>query len=596
VFFSASASPSAPLHRFKTLLGAWLLLFLAGPGILSRDGCGLLAFAALVPWALGASRPGRHAFLVEWLAASIGFCAVGFWLRHIMPAGLLWIGPLPGLYAALGGVLLRRLVHLLPLALAAPLAWLCAETLRTVVDPPLGFSWMRLGVHLHDVPLLAASARVWGIGGLGLIIAGSAGALADLIRHPRRSLRTLLPALLFLAAGLGLGRVWGPPPMVDGPRVMVVQPGFEQRRKQITGHPLDLFLDSCALTLAGLKEAEQHGEPVPDLIAWGETMLFLPILDPDLPAAWDRGVRPPTWSPGGWTRGSLEAYIDRERNWVDGVLFGGAQRDRQVEDFLRARGQPWSEAILGGESVVPAGSSFLTGAEYQAVRDGVQRRLNSIFIWDAAGARGAAASKVHLVPGGEQLMGLERLAFIRRLALDVAGYVPDLYPAQQTDVLTFAGRDGRSWKVGASICFDNAYDDPYSAPLRRGPVDFHLLVSNEAWYMDSWEFDQMVAFSRLEAIATARSFVRSTNGGVSVILDPEGRELARLEVGGRDRQVSGTLRATVPVPAPGQNASRTPWVSTEPYWTLLWVLAAPLLLPWARRARRKRRNRHETEG
>jgi apolipoprotein N-acyltransferase len=590
------STPSSPGERLKTLLAAWTLLFLSGPGILSRDGLGILAFVALVPWALGSSRPGRHAFLIEWLTASLGLGAVGFWLHHVIPAGLLWIGPLPAVYAALAGLLLRRLVHLMPLSLAAPLAWLCLETLRTLIDPPLGFSWMRLGVHLHALPPLAASARVWGIPGLGLVIAGVAGALADQIRNPYTPLRNLAPGAIYLLAALGLGHLVPPPATLPGPRVMIVQPGLEQRRKQTGGHPLDLFLDSCALTVDGIASAQERGEPLPDLIAWGETMLFLPIIDPDLPAAWENGLRPPAWSPRDWTGDQLLAFAALEASWVGSTLFGRTIKDRQLEEALVKRSQRWAAGVMAGTGVIPAGSSFLSGAEYFAERGGEQRRLNSLFIWDAAGQRGPAASKVHLVPGGEQLMGLERLGLIRRLAMEIGGYVPDLYPAQQTDVLTFTGRDGRTWRVGASICFDNAYDDPYSAPLRRGPVDFHLCASNEAWYMDSWEFDQMVAFSRLEALATARSFVRSTNGGVSLVLDPEGRELARLEVGGRDRQVSGTLRVTVPVPEPGKNGLRTPWVSMEPYWVLFWLLAGPLLAPWASRARRKRRNKPGAEG
>ncbi|MBJ01783.1 MAG: hypothetical protein CMK00_02800 [Planctomycetes bacterium] len=596
VFTSALSTPASPGQRLKTLLLAWFLLFLSGPGILSRDGLGLLAFVALIPWALGSSRPGRHAFFIEWLVASLGLGAVGFWLRHVMPAGLLWIGPFPAVYLALAGLMLRRLVHLLPLSLAAPLAWLFAETLRTLIDPPLGFSWMRLGVHLHNIPALAASARVWGIPGLGLVLTGVAGALADQLRNPYTPLRSLAPGAFFLLAALGLGHLVPAPTTVPGPRVMIVQPGLEQRRKQSSGQPLDLFLDSCALTHEGVLAARSRGEAPPDLIAWGETMLFLPIIDAELPAAWERGVRPPAWSPGGWTRERLVAIAALERSWVGGVLFGQTLGDRQLEDSLRARRQPWAVATLAGAPVIPLGTSFISGAEYQVERDGVQRRLNSLFVWNADGTRGPAASKVHLVPGGEQLMGLERLGLIRRLAMDIGGYVPDLFPAEQTEVLTFTGRDGRSWRVGASICFDNAYDDPYSSPLRRGPLDFHLLASNEAWYMDSWEFDQMVAFSRLEAIATARSFVRSTNGGVSLVLDPLGHELARLEVGGRDRQVAGTLRVTVPVPEPGKNGLRTPWVDLEPYWMALWLLAGPLLVPWASRARRKRRNLQQPEG
>ena len=95
VFTSALSTPASPGQRLKTLLLAWFLLFLSGPGILSRDGLGLLAFVALIPWALGSSRPGRHAFFIEWLVASLGLGAVGFWLRHVMPLACCGSAPFP---------------------------------------------------------------------------------------------------------------------------------------------------------------------------------------------------------------------------------------------------------------------------------------------------------------------------------------------------------------------------------------------------------------------------------------------------------------------------------------------------------------------
>ena len=60
VFTSALSTPASPGQRLKTLLLAWFLLFLSGPGILSRDGLGLLAFVALIPWALGSSSEQYH--------------------------------------------------------------------------------------------------------------------------------------------------------------------------------------------------------------------------------------------------------------------------------------------------------------------------------------------------------------------------------------------------------------------------------------------------------------------------------------------------------------------------------------------------------
>ena len=140
-----------------------------------------------------------------------------------------------------------------------------------------------------------------------------------------------------------------------------------------------------------------------------------------------------------------------------------------------------------------------------------------------------------------------------------------------------------TWRIGVSVCFDNAFEDPYTRAVRAGALDFHLICSNEAWYEESFEYDQMLAFSRLIAIATGRSVVRATNAGVSAVFDPAGRELERLVVGGRDRMVSGTLRADVPVPVAAERESQTLFVRLEHAWSAAWVFLPLALFLRARR-------------
>ena len=159
-------------------------------------------------------------------------------------------------------------------------------------------------------------------------------------------------------------------------------------------------------------------------------------------------------------------------------------------------------------------------------------------------------------------------------------------------MLSFEDRGGRRWRFGASVCFDNAFAGPYTEPLRAGAggagLDFHLVVSNEAWYRESWEVDQMMAYSHVIAAATGRALVRATNSGISAVVAPDGSERARLRVSppagrsagtsegpsaGADRMVRGTLRASVPVPR--ERGAITPYVRLEWLW-----LAAALLAPW----------------
>jgi apolipoprotein N-acyltransferase len=562
----SDALPLSPGRRLLRLLGAWLAIVLGGPGILVPDGVWLLVIVGLAVWSASASRPGKGAFWIEWFVASLAWAWICGWVVHVWPGAAVIMGIGLAFYAAVTGWLLRRLVTVAPLALAVPLAWIGVETLKSTLPSPFGFPWMRLGVHLHAADWILGSARVWGVIGLGWVLATIGGCAGDALRalggEKVRLGRSALLAGVPLVLGVLFPFVAPAPETIDGPRVLLVQPNISQSRKMKARTGNELFREGVAFTRDGLERARERAEPEFDLVCWGETMLGLAIVDRGLLAALEAGARTDPW-----------AGYDVDAKWVEGWL--------DVEDNIIGQG------LFGkvrGPSVLPAGASFVAGAEYHTARDGRVRRQNSVFLWNANGDRVGVSSKLHLVPSAETLVGLERFGFARAVILKLAGYVPDFLAADEISVLEFEARDGRRFRFGGSVCFDNAFDDAYTGPCRRGPVDFHLVVSNEAWYLQSHEVDQMMAFSHVAAASTARALVRATNSGASAVIGPDGREVARLVVDGNDREVGGTLAATVPVPE--ADAGVTFYVRSERLWQLA-VLAAPLAaLVGARRRRR----------
>jgi apolipoprotein N-acyltransferase len=555
--------------RLGLALAAFLLLYVGSPGILSPAGHGWLAVPALALWAHVASRPGPRAFAGEAAAAAVGWTLILSWAGKVHWSLLLWIGPGMGLYMAAQGIALRRMVARFPLALAAPAAWMLSETLRAALEPPFGFQWMRLGTWWHAVPWVNQGARLFGIGGLGWVVAALGGLLADAARGWAAGRRpdgvALVSGLAPLALALAGARLAAPGPSAPGPELLLVQPGTAQARKMDPGDPAELMREAVELTRAGLAQARAAGRPPADLVAWGETMLHVPVIDPALAGAMEAGARPAPWALEGLTADRVRQLEGIAQSWVDRGVFGALE----------------------------PGTAFVAGAEYWTARAGVVRRANAVFLWQEPGRPAGPVSKLHLVPTGETMMGLERFGIVRRVVEGLAGYVPDLLGAEHGDprALSFRARDGRTYHLGVSICFDNAFDDPFTVPLRRGELDFHLVVSNEAWFELSQEADQMVAFSRLEAIATDRAVVRATNSGVSLALGPRGEELARL-VGTRgaspprDRESAGTLSIQVPVPALGSSQRLTPWVRWARAWSWFWILGPSLLIGASRRKRR----------
>jgi len=554
--------PLAPRRRFGLALLGWALVFAAGPGVLTAEGSLVLVICSLGAWGSAVVRetgPARwRSRLAEALPAFLGAGAQMAWIVYISAFGLACIAAAHALYALLAGWVARRLAPRLGPAVAVALGWWGVEVVRERTASWVGLVWIQLGHHAHHHPWLVGSARVLGPEGLGLVIALAGGALAALALERRARVRSLAPALVALALAAGLARLVPPPAEVQGPRVLLVQPGFAQERKRFDD-PRTNFGASRTLTLEALARED---EPV-DLVCWGESMLYVPLME-GVEEALAAGVEAPAW----------EEPFD----------------PKLVRDFQRLE-DDWVRRGLLAE--LPEGTAFATGAEVYGVRGTPPaiRRLNAVVLYDETGERGPAGVKRHLVPGAETMLGLERYDFVRHFAQDLVGYLPDFFPGETTRVLAFHDRAGKEHRFGATVCFDNAFTDAYVEPLREGRLDFHLVASNEAWYRTGFEMDQMIAFSRLIAIATGRSVVRATNSGVSLVIAPDGREVARVSVEGRDRAVAGTLAAGVPEPA--HPASRTPYVVWgRPTIRLLGVAGVVLAFLFAAgdRARRSDRN------
>ncbi len=567
--------PLSPRHRLQLLAVGYLIYVLAGPGILLSAGSPLGALG-LVFWALAASRPGPWKKRIEWLAGACALTAQTTWMGIVFWFALIWLFVGYGCWSVWGGWLMKRLSACLPLTLATPLAWIGFESLLTWTSPPIGLSWLRLGHYLNDWPGLAGSGRVWGVMGLGFLLATLAGSLAELIVSYREHGRLKLTRGSWIFCGLTAGlavlfaSVVRPPASKSGPRVLLVQPAFEQVRKQRAGEPDELFVDSLELTSLGLAELKRAGERAPNLVCWGETMFPYPEVVSEV-ADDLSNLRVDPWNLLGEmtareTQGFLDLLEFKEEQALL-ALYGGEQATRR---FVKG--------VLDPETY------FLSGREVLIARDGRVRRTNSVVLWGATGGQLGRAEKTHLAPGGETMVGLERLELVRDIIYSVAGYVPDMAPALEPVVLRLPRSSGGSWSFSATVCFDNAFTDVYAEPLRAGPLDFHLVISNEAWYEDAQELDQMVAFSRMHALCTARSLVRCANSGVSAAFGMGGEELARLVVDGEDRQVSGTLAVDVPVPA-SSRAAATPFVWLEPYLDPLAALL-PVLLVFLRGRKR----------
>ncbi|MDD3675149.1 apolipoprotein N-acyltransferase [Thauera propionica] len=164
---------------------------------------------------------------------------------------------------------------------------------------------------------------------------------------------------------------------------------------------------------------------------------------------------------------------------------------------------------------------------------GAFRRDDAGHIYNAAISLGSAPvqhyAKQHLVPFGEYSPPL--FGWFYQLASIPMSDQTRGAPDQAPMVL-----DGQ--QVALNIC----YEDLFGAEIIRALPQATLLlnISNLAWYGDSFAQPQHLQIARVRAIETGRPMLRSTNTGMTAVVQPDGSVSAVLPEFER-----GLLRATV---------------------------------------------------
>jgi len=247
-------------------------------------------------------------------------------------------------------------------------------------------------------------------------------------------------------------------------------------------------------------------------------LLALPLLFvlPDLPAA-RRG-----------TAGAVvvQPNIDDETVWTDQLL---QATERQMRIFsLSVAGHDHAASIIVWPEV-PApfyeSDSSLTDLlsdiakkSQAAVLSGVVAHanggapLNSALLIDANGNRVSRYDKVNLVPFGEFVpwpFGL--------ITQKVSGEAGDFVAGQNVVISRLNGH-----KIGTFICYESVFSD-YIRQFADSGAQVLFNISNDSWFGKTAARYQHLMIVRMRAAENDRWIVRSTNDGVSGVIDPAGR-------------------------------------------------------------------------
>ncbi len=178
-------------------------------------------------------------------------------------------------------------------------------------------------------------------------------------------------------------------------------------------------------------------------------------------------------------------------------------------------------AILSDIAAIAAPARVVLGI--QRAEEG-PRYYNSLVALDAAGKVTALYDKYHLVPFGEYTPGgalLYRFGIRGFAAQYGAGYSAG--PGPQVLDLGAAG------KALALICYEAIFPNHFRGAPER--ADWALQITNDAWFGGFSGPQQHLAIARLRAAEFGLPLARAANTGISALIDPRGRFVARLGLG-----------------------------------------------------------------
>jgi apolipoprotein N-acyltransferase len=185
-----------------------------------------------------------------------------------------------------------------------------------------------------------------------------------------------------------------------------------------------------------------------------------------------------------------------------------------------------ADAMAQIADLLPKGTVLITGAvRAPDVPPGVRitRAYNSIYVIDHDGSVLSVYDKLHLVPFGEYLPfqeWMEKLGFVQ-LTKVTGGFIPGI--RRRTMDVPDAPR------ALPLICYEAIF--PGNVAARDDRPGWIINLTNDGWFGISTGPYQHLQQARLRAIEEGLPLVRAANTGVSAVIDPLGRIVARLGLG-----------------------------------------------------------------
>ena len=226
---------------------------------------------------------------------------------------------------------------------------------------------------------------------------------------------------------------------------------------------------------------------------------------------------------------AVQGAVPQDQKWQ------AKNRELTMQRYLKLTGEAWgARLIIWPEASLPVLSTDIPdylhrlkeqglshGADFAIglvdYRPATKQYFNGILVLAAAGD--GWYYKRHLVPFGEYF---PVPAFVRSwLRLMSLPYDDFTAGGSRQAPLSAAGQ-----RLGLTICYEDAFGSQQLDVLRQATLLVN--VTNNAWYGDSTAPHQHLQIARMRALEAGRFLVRAANDGITAIIDPHGKIVARL--------------------------------------------------------------------
>lgn len=147
---------------------------------------------------------------------------------------------------------------------------------------------------------------------------------------------------------------------------------------------------------------------------------------------------------------------------------------------------------------------------------GTHEPMNSAVLLGPNGLELGRYDKINLVPFGEFVPAV--FSFVNRITHEAGDFVP----GHDLKVLPAAGH-----RLGVFICYESAFPNFVRQFSKQG-ADVLVNLSNDGYFGRSDAREQHLLLVRMRAIENRRYIVRSTNDGITAVVDPAGGIAKRL--------------------------------------------------------------------